>query len=209
MRLSSLIRLWVWTTLLAIVAFAILAITDQTLKAQTGFGTVDLQSASSALGFKRVFAAWIARPHAAAAGFGLGFDYLFMPLYAMSFYFSAILEREAFAPKPFLVKCSGGQDRTSLAAALYLLHRGGWSAMAPARAQFARWPYLHFPKPEQRWLRHFIEFAQDDAEGIPIANWIRSVYTPERLRDWLAARGRSDTFKAIFEKPAPANRWQW
>lgn len=99
MRLSSLIRLWMWTTLLALVAFAILAVADMKLKAATGFGTVDLQSARDAMDFKRIFAAWIARPHAAAAGFSLGFDYLFMPLYAMAFYFSAILAREAFAPK--------------------------------------------------------------------------------------------------------------
>jgi hypothetical protein len=104
MRLSSLIRLWVWTTLLAIVALAILAITDRKLRMETGFGTADLQSATTAMDFKRIFAAWIARPHAAAAGFGLGFDYLFMPLYAMSFYFSAILAREAFAPKRGLVR---------------------------------------------------------------------------------------------------------
>ena len=31
------------------------------------------------------------------------------------------------APRPFMLKCSGGQDRTSFAAALYLIHRGGWS----------------------------------------------------------------------------------
>jgi len=41
---------------------------------------------------------------------------------------------------------SGGQDRTSYAAALYLIHRGGWQAMGAAQAQFARFPYLHFPK---------------------------------------------------------------
>ena len=29
------------------------------------------------------------------------------------------------APRPLLLKCSGGQDRTSLAAALYLLQRDG------------------------------------------------------------------------------------
>ncbi|HEY0106081.1 MAG TPA: hypothetical protein VGB91_08360, partial [Rhizomicrobium sp.] len=76
MRLSSLIRLWLWTALLAAVAFAILAVTDQKLKAATGFGTVDLQSARTAFDAKRIFTAWIDRSHAAAAGFGLGFDYL-------------------------------------------------------------------------------------------------------------------------------------
>src|SRR3981081_845743 len=33
------------------------------------------------------------------------------------------------APRPFMLKCSGGQDRTSFAAALYIIHRDGWSAM--------------------------------------------------------------------------------
>jgi len=104
MRLSSLIRLWVWTTLLAVVAFAILYVANQRLTAETGFGTVALNGASNAMDFKRIFSAWIARPHAAAAGFALGFDYLFMPLYATSFYFSAILAREAYAPKKGLAR---------------------------------------------------------------------------------------------------------
>ncbi len=99
MRLSTLIRLWIWTALLALVAFAILAVTDAKLKAATGFGTVDLQSARTAADVSHIFTAWIARPHAATAGFLLGFDYLFMPLYAIAFYFSAMLAREAFFPK--------------------------------------------------------------------------------------------------------------
>ncbi len=118
---------------------------------------------------------------------------------------------EAFdsAPKPFLVKCSGGQDRTSLAAALYILHRDGWSAFAKADGQFARWPYLHLPKQQQRWLRPFIAFAAQDAAGRPLAQWIAESYTPENLRDWLNANGHAGTFKGIFEKRSPANRWQW
>ncbi len=104
MRLSSLIRLWLWTTLLGVVVFAELAFQDQQLKIVTGFGTVDLQSASNAMAYKQIFSAWIDRSHAAAAGFCLGFDYLFMPLYAMSFYLSAILAREAFVPKRGLLR---------------------------------------------------------------------------------------------------------
>jgi len=118
---------------------------------------------------------------------------------------------EAFdkAPKPLLIKCSGGQDRTSLAAALYLLHRDGWRAMAQAEAQFARWPYLHFPKEHQRWLRPFIAYAAKDAAGRPIGDWLRAAYAPEKLRDWLEANGKAGTFKGIFEKRAPAHKWQW
>jgi hypothetical protein len=113
------------------------------------------------------------------------------------------------APKPFLVKCSGGQDRTSLAAALYLLHRRGWSALEAAKAQFASWPFLHLPKPEQRWLAQFVAFAAERAKGRPLADWIAADYTPEALRDWLAANGHAGSFKAIFERRAPAHRWQW
>ena len=48
--------------------------------------------------------------------------------------------------RPLLIKCSGGQDRTSLAAALYVLDRHGWGAMEQAKAQFSGLPYLHFPR---------------------------------------------------------------
>jgi hypothetical protein len=112
------------------------------------------------------------------------------------------------APQPFLVKCSGGQDRTGLAAALYLLHRDGWSALPQARAQFARLPYLHFPKTHQRWLRPFLAFALADAAGAPIAQWARARYDPQRLKTWLEANGHAGTFKAVFEKPV-ASKWQW
>ena len=112
------------------------------------------------------------------------------------------------APRPFLVKCSGGQDRTSLAAALYLIHRDGWSALPRALAQFARWPYLHFPKAQQRWLVRFLEFAHAGADGGPIAAWVRDSYTPEKLRDWLEANGHAGTYKNIFDKPN-SSRWQW
>ncbi|HUO89767.1 MAG TPA: hypothetical protein VMU08_11365 [Rhizomicrobium sp.] len=121
----------------------------------------------------------------------------------------ALFEAFDSAPKPFLVKCSGGQDRTSLAAALYVLHREGWGAIEKANAQFSRWPYLHFPKVQQRWLKHFIDFARQDAAGRPIADWVRTSYTPERLRDWLETHGHTGTFKGIFERPSPAHKWQW
>ncbi len=113
------------------------------------------------------------------------------------------------ARKPFLVKCSGGQDRTSLAAALYLLHRRGWAALDDAKAQFASWPFLHLPKAEQRWLKQFVAFAQEGAKGRPLAEWVRDDYSPEALRDWLAANGHGGSFRAIFEKRAPAHRRQW
>ncbi len=105
------------------------------------------------------------------------------------------------APRPFLVKCSGGQDRTSLAAAIFLLMRGSWGAMEAAQAQFARFPYLHFPKRHQRWLAAFPEFAAEDAAGLPLGEWIRTRYSPERFKAWLDARGQSDFYAAISRFP--------
>jgi hypothetical protein len=99
MSLKLLLRRWIWLVAGALVSFAVLYWLDQKLKVETGFGTVDLQGLPTGLDYKRIFAAWIDRPHAAAAGFNLGFDYLFMLLYGTALYYSAIVAREAFAPK--------------------------------------------------------------------------------------------------------------
>jgi len=98
-------------------------------------------------------------------------------------------------PKPILVKCSGGQDRASLAAALYLIHRKGWGALGEAGAQFARWPYLHLPKPQQLWMKAFLGYASERAEGAPITQWLATGYSWEDFRAWLAANGLRDSFR--------------
>jgi len=112
------------------------------------------------------------------------------------------------APRPFLLKCSGGQDRTSFAAALYLIHQGGWEALGHAKAQYARFPYLHFPKQHQRWLRAFPDFAREDAEGAPIKDWIADRYEPEKLKAWLDGRGLNRTYAGIFSVPT-RSPFQW
>lgn len=113
---------------------------------------------------------------------------------------------EAFdaAARPVLVKCSGGQDRTSFAAALYLLHTEGWEAETQALAQFARWPYLHLPKTHQRWLKAFVAHAREGAMGRPLAEWIRDGYAPETLKAWLEARGLGEGFRGLYDKPGTA-----
>lgn len=112
------------------------------------------------------------------------------------------------APRPFLLKCSGGQDRTSFAAALYRVHRDGWGALAVAKQQFARFPYLHFPKPHQRWLKPFLDFAAEDARGAPLAQWIALDYTPEKAKAWLDTNGFAASYAAIFTVPTRSPR-QW
>lgn len=121
---------------------------------------------------------------------------------------AAIFDAFDAARRPFLLKCSGGQDRTSLAAALYLIHRRGWVGKSEAEAQFARWPYLHFPKAQQRWLKVFVEYAWEESGSQPIADWVRAKYDPQSFAEWLSGRGMRGTFNRVFDKPE-ASRWQW
>lgn len=110
---------------------------------------------------------------------------------------------EAFdeAPRPFLLKCSGGHDRTALAAALFVIHRQGWSARETARRQFDPSLYGHTPKKHQHWLSQFPVFAEENARGSTLADWVRTGYRPEALAQWLEKQGLAGSFKGIFEKP--------
>ncbi|MBS0275692.1 MAG: hypothetical protein JSR55_15230 [Proteobacteria bacterium] len=115
-----------------------------------------------------------------------------------------ILDTFEISQKPLLIKCSGGQDRTSLGAALYILHRRGWAAQSDALKQFAKWPYLHWPKRDQRWLRHFLTYAEQEAKGRPLRTWVRDEYAPERLMTWLDAQGLHDVFRNLPDQPKRA-----
>jgi hypothetical protein len=105
------------------------------------------------------------------------------------------------APRPFLIKCSGGHDRTALASALYVIHRLGWEGQPEAERQFDPGLYGHAPKKHQHWLRPFLAFAREDCRGAPLADWVRNAYDPAKLAQWLTAQGLGDSFKAIFTKP--------
>jgi hypothetical protein len=106
------------------------------------------------------------------------------------------------APRPFLFKCSGGQDRTALAAALYLIHRDGWGAREAARTQFAGAAKQH-----QRWLKLFTSFALEDSRGGALCDWIANAYEPERLAEWLNVHGHAGSFERIFVVPT-RSPWQ-
>jgi len=147
----------------------------------------------------------LAVAHAGAQHFDAMLDSRKLPTRDM---LAALFDAFEHAPRPFVVKCSGGQDRTSLAAALYILHRAGWQAMDAAEMQFARWPYLHLPKTHQRWLKHFIAFAQHDAGGTAVAEWARQRYEPEKLAAWLDARGMREFYAQVFAAPT-RSKWQW
>lgn len=109
---------------------------------------------------------------------------------------AALFDAFARAERPLLLKCSGGQDRTGLAAALYLLQSGGPGALVRAEAQLKSWPYLHFPKRHQLWLRHFPGYANAQA-GASLALWARAGYDPNHFAEWLAARGLQGSYRSF------------
>jgi len=108
------------------------------------------------------------------------------------------------SPRPFLIKCSGGQDRTSLAAGLYLLHCHGAQAFTLAERQFAPWPYLHWPKRRQRWLKLFLYFFRERSSDRPLRNWIEKHYSAQEFRCWLEARGEGRSFHGLYGAPGSA-----
>jgi len=101
MRITKqvLTRRWMLASVLAALVFAVLAWSDLRLKSLSGFGTQDLQGFSTAQDYRRAFLVWPSL-YAVRAGFNWGLDYLLMPLYAAAFFYSGILTREAFAPRP-------------------------------------------------------------------------------------------------------------
>jgi hypothetical protein len=103
--------------------------------------------------------------------------------------------------KPLLVKCSGGQDRTSFACALYLVHKKGWGYLDEGLNQFSRWPYLHLPKKHQRWLRQFFLYANEHANDRPLREWIEQTYTPEDFKAWLDANRMGDFYRTLYKAP--------
>jgi hypothetical protein len=96
---QSLTRRWVLTSLMAAILFAVLAWSDLQLKSLSGYGTADLQGFSTAAQYRQAFSVWPSL-YAVRAGFNWGLDYLLMPLYAAAFFYSGIITREAFAPRP-------------------------------------------------------------------------------------------------------------
>lgn len=100
MRISraALNRGWIWATACALIVYAALTLLDMRLKSLSGVSTADLEGLSSAAQFRFAFRAWAPEPDAVRAGFLLGFSYLVMPLYGLSFFFSGVIVAERFTP---------------------------------------------------------------------------------------------------------------
>jgi hypothetical protein len=114
---------------------------------------------------------------------------------------SVLMDAFQAAPKPFLLKCSGGHDRTALASALFVICRDGWEALERAKEQFDAETYGHKPKRHQHWLKPFLRFAAEDAKGMTLQDWIRNHYDPNGFAAWLVEQNLADSHKGIFKKP--------
>lgn len=108
----------------------------------------------------------------------------------------AIIDAADELPRPLLLKCSGGADRTSLAAGLLVLHRKGRAALDEARRQADFWPYLHWPRRQQRWIRAFFDYYAEDAAGLTLREWLVMRYVPTRFAEYLRGRGLGDAYAA-------------
>lgn len=104
MKVNLIYFRWAWTTLLAVLCLGVLAALDLKLKGESGHGVVDLQKVWTAGAAQDIIAAWSSPRRGAMAGFGLGFDYLFMPLYGFAFYYGTLAAREAFAGNSRLLR---------------------------------------------------------------------------------------------------------
>jgi protein tyrosine/serine phosphatase len=142
---------------------------------------------------------WWRREKALAASLGLAHADIRMSSRLIPARATLVLLFDVFdaVPKPILLKCSGGQDRTGLASGLYLLHAKGWGALEEAKGHLRFWPYLHRAKDRQRWLAHFLDFAAQDATGKPIALWARETYEPDKFAAYLRQNGVQGGYTAI------------
>jgi protein tyrosine/serine phosphatase len=97
-------------------------------------------------------------------------------------------------PRPFLLHCKSGADRTGFAAALILILIEGCSVEDAAR-QLAR-KHIHFPRSKSGVLGHVFRVYLRDAEplGIGFRAWLEKGYDPETItadfQDWRASRGK-------------------
>jgi protein tyrosine phosphatase (PTP) superfamily phosphohydrolase (DUF442 family) len=81
-------------------------------------------------------------------------------------------------PRPFVMHCKSGADRSGFAAALYLLLRTGAGVVA-AREQLS-WRYLHLAGSGAGVLGAVLD-AYAAAGPVPFRDWLRTGYDPEAL----------------------------
>ena len=84
-------------------------------------------------------------------------------------------------PKPLVIHCKSGSDRTGLAAAIYL-HALRGVPLAQARRQLS-WRYVHNPLGPARVLNRLLDAYAEahHTSGIGFEDWVREGYDPAAL----------------------------
>lgn len=106
-------------------------------------------------------------------------------------YLIELIEAFETTPKPFLIHCKSGADRTGLAGVLYLMiHQGEPVEQAMRQLSFR---YLHIRRTSTGILDHFFDtYAARNAERpIGIVDWIRDEYDRDALIESFAAKQAS------------------
>ncbi len=99
----------------------------------------------------------------------------------------SLFEHFDMLPRPFLMHCKSGADRTGLAAALYLLDTG--ADLATARRQLSL-RFLHIRRSETGMLDHILDLYAPVAP-MPIRDWVAGHYDPaQATASFARLRGR-------------------
>ncbi|MEL6683315.1 MAG: tyrosine-protein phosphatase [Pseudomonadota bacterium] len=115
----------------------------------------------------------------------LGLELVTVHLAARSFpkqeRLTALLNAFESLPRPFMIHCKSGADRTGLAAALYLLHFHD-VADEVARAELS-FKYLHIRKTKTGVLDYVLEsyLAARAERGIALRDWVETIYDQEAI----------------------------
>ncbi len=99
------------------------------------------------------------------------------------------------APKPMLLHCKSGADRTGLAAALYL-HILKGVPLEKARRQL-HWRFLHFRHGTAGVQDFFFDHYLATADGMPLEDWIRIRYDETELARAFAEKRGQDPAPAV------------
>lgn len=87
---------WTWAGVLALIAFSVMGWVDSVVKEATGLGIMNLQFAATPQRAGEILGVWTAAGMIPHVSFSLGLDYLLMPLYGATFFYGALVAREAF-----------------------------------------------------------------------------------------------------------------
>ncbi len=87
----------------------------------------------------------------------------------------ALLEELDTLPRPLLIHCAAGSDRTGLACTLYAhLHQG--LSLDHAQSRHLTWRYGHTPWGSSRAMDHFFNLYRQTGLGRPVRDWITDRY---------------------------------